>query len=107
MPDYIDREAAYQTLTEYYQHTTEIQHEALREALAKVPAADVRPAVKTAYHIMSGWPPRVYCMNCYKTFAQANWEIWQDGSLPRSYCPSCGAKLEGADGEQKNEGNSE
>lgn len=43
--EYIDREAAYQTLTEYYHHTTEGMHSALREAISRVPAADVRPVV--------------------------------------------------------------
>ena len=42
MSDYIDREAAYEVLTEYYHHSTEFQHLALKDALARVPAADVR-----------------------------------------------------------------
>lgn len=45
MAKYIEREAAYQTLTEYYHHTTEGMHSALREAISRVPAADVRPVV--------------------------------------------------------------
>ena len=45
MAEYIEREAAYQTLTEYYHHTTEGMHSALREAISRVPAADVRPVV--------------------------------------------------------------
>ena len=45
MTEYISREAAYQTLTEYYHHTTEGMHSALREAISRVPAADVRPVV--------------------------------------------------------------
>jgi len=39
MGDLISRQAAYETLTEYYHHTTEIQHKALCEALAHVPTA--------------------------------------------------------------------
>ena len=35
----ISRQAAYDTLTEYYHHPTEIQHKALREALERVPTA--------------------------------------------------------------------
>lgn len=35
----IERQAAYDTLTGYYHHTTEIQHKALREALERVPSA--------------------------------------------------------------------
>lgn len=39
MSDLISRQAAYDTLTEYYHHTTETQHEALKEALSRVPTA--------------------------------------------------------------------
>ena len=45
MTEYIKREDAYITLTDYYHHSTEIQHMALKEALDRVPAADVRPVV--------------------------------------------------------------
>ena len=41
MNGYIKREDAYQTLTDYYHQRSETQHEALREALNRVPAADV------------------------------------------------------------------
>lgn len=39
--DYISREAAYKTLTEYYHHSSGVQHTVLREALNRVPTADV------------------------------------------------------------------
>lgn len=45
MDDYISREAAYKTLTEYYHHSSGVQHTVLREALNRVPSADVRPVV--------------------------------------------------------------
>lgn len=45
MTEYIEREEAYDTLTEYYHHSTDTQHGALREALSRVPAADVAPVV--------------------------------------------------------------
>ena len=43
---YIDTDTAYEVLTEYYHHKTEAQHEALREALDRVPAADVVEVVR-------------------------------------------------------------
>lgn len=39
MDDLINRQATYDTLTDYYHHTTDIQHKALRDALSKVPSA--------------------------------------------------------------------
>lgn len=36
----IDADGAYKVLTDYYHHRTEIQHEALKEALSKVPTVD-------------------------------------------------------------------
>lgn len=41
MGKYIDTDTAYEVLTKYYHHKTEAQHEALMEALDRVPAADV------------------------------------------------------------------
>jgi hypothetical protein len=41
MAKYIEQEDAYKTLSNYYHHSTDNQHMALREALDRVPAADV------------------------------------------------------------------
>ena len=40
MGDFIDRQDVYEILTEYYHHHTDIQHDALREALSRVPSAN-------------------------------------------------------------------
>lgn len=40
--DLISKEKAYNVLTEYYHHRTEMQHKALREALDMVPSAEPR-----------------------------------------------------------------
>lgn len=37
----IDTDAAYAVLTDYYHHTTDTQHAALREALGRVPTVEV------------------------------------------------------------------
>ena len=55
------------------------------------------------------FPHRVYCSCCYKTYVpNENWQIWQDDAdnfgLPRNYCPNCGAKMDGADGERRSDG---
>jgi len=43
MSDTISRKAAYEVLTEYYHHKTELQHKALWDALSKVPSAQPEP----------------------------------------------------------------
>lgn len=37
----IDTDDAYKTLTEFYHHTSEVQHKALREALDRVPSKEI------------------------------------------------------------------
>ena len=46
MNDLVSKQAAYDTLTEYYHQRTETQHEALREALSRVPTIDAVPVVR-------------------------------------------------------------
>lgn len=45
------------------------------------------------WQITDAWPHNVYCSVCHAKFAQAHWEVWKDGSLPRNYCPNCGADM--------------
>ena len=42
----IDADEAYNVLTGNYHHRTETQHEALKEALSKVPTVDAVPVVR-------------------------------------------------------------
>lgn len=42
----IDADEAYKVLTDYYHHKTEIQHEALKEAIERVPTVDAEPVVR-------------------------------------------------------------
>lgn len=42
----IDKEQAYKTLSKYYHHTGMIQHQALREALDRVPVVDAEPVIR-------------------------------------------------------------
>lgn len=44
----INTDAAYAVLTDYYHHTTDIQHAALREALGRVESVDAVPVVRCA-----------------------------------------------------------
>ena len=47
------------------------------------------------WEITDAYPHNVYCSNCHKKFSQTHWEIWKDGSLPRKFCPNCGARMIG------------
>ena len=42
----IDIDEAYKVLTDYYHHKTEIQHDALKEAIERVPTVDAEPVVR-------------------------------------------------------------
>lgn len=48
------------------------------------------------WHVTDAYPHNVYCPECHKKFAQTHWAVWEDGSLPRNYCPNCGLKMEGS-----------
>lgn len=47
------------------------------------------------WEITDAYPHNVYCSECHKKFAQTHWAVWEDGSLPRNYCPNCGADMRG------------
>ena len=47
------------------------------------------------WQITDAYPHNVYCSECHKRFAQTHWSVWEDGSLPRNFCPSCGADMRG------------
>lgn len=45
------------------------------------------------WEITDAYPHNVYCSECHKKFAQTHWAVWEDGSLPRNFCPNCGAEM--------------
>lgn len=47
------------------------------------------------WYITDAYPHNVYCSECYTRFAQTHWAVWEDGSLPRNFCPNCGADMRG------------
>lgn len=55
---------------------------------------------KGKWEITEAYPHNVYCSECHHKFAQTHWAVWEDGTLPRNYCPNCGADMRGLnDGE--------
>ena len=63
----------------------------LGEKMSERPPVEERRA---HWLVRDGYPHRVYCSLCNITFCDTKWKVWKDGSLPRAYCPNCGAKME-------------
>ena len=61
---------------------------------------DLQPTVDAAlircgkWQITGAYPHNVYCSECHKKFAQTHWAVWEDGSIPRNFCPHCGARMD-------------
>lgn len=81
---YISREAAIETLSEFYHHKSEIQHIALREALNRVPTADVRPVVRGKW-------TRVDYEPCGHDYICSECGCKSDGAW--NFCHDCGADM--------------
>ena len=77
--NYIDRQTAYDVLTEFYHHTTDVQHMALHDALSKVPAAQGRWEY-VDYGGVGNW----HCSAC-RTINQKR----------TNFCPTCGRDMRG------------
>lgn len=58
------------------------------------PTVDAEPVRHGHWCVTQAYPHTVYCSECFQRFAQAHWAVWEDGSLPRDYCPHCGAKMD-------------
>ena len=87
MSDIIRREDAYKVLTDYYHHRTDVQHNALREALNKIPSAEPERKTGKWIHDGSNWENRWLCSACgYKWFIRKG---------EAHYCPHCGADMRG------------
>lgn len=82
MSDLIDRKVAFEVLTDYYHHKTEVQHEALKEALSRVPSAEPERMAKVIYRNTT-MGLSFCCGNCCKP-------VHSEGK----YCHHCGVRLE-------------
>lgn len=115
MAKYIEREAAIEAIAhrphvkgwdDYEDGICRGLKEA-EKALVSIPVADVQPVRHGRWQITDAWPHNAYCSECHTRFAQTHWAVWEDGSLPREYCPNCGAKMDGGlerDNEKRNNG---
>lgn len=88
MADFISREAAYKTLTEYYHHSSGVQHTVLREALNRVPTADVWPVVRGKW--ISDGAGYHWTYNC----SICGWKDGYPFNERHNFCPNCGCVME-------------
>lgn len=65
--------------------------EFIENALDFIPAADVVPVVHGRWNNMDGYKTRKVCSEC-------GWDVPEYGKF-YSYCPNCGAKMDGGDGD--------
>ena len=80
---YIDRGKAFDVLTEYYHHKTLIQKESLKEALSRVPTADVAEVKRGRWKGEGLGDYRCSLCGSITTHTRTN------------FCPNCGANMDG------------
>lgn len=78
----IDTDTAYTVLTDYYHHSTDAQHAALKEALGRVESVDAVPVVHGEWTDKDGGIAT--CSVCGD-----RWGVWS----VMKYCPNCGADM--------------
>ena len=83
----IDTDAAYAVLTDYYHHSTDTQHAALREALGRVETVDAVPAKHGRWIYHPDWQADGECgYECS--------ECGMGSDVDYPYCMLCGARME-------------
>lgn len=99
MAEYIEREAAFDAITDIAGKTsTRSAYEAVWKSartLKKIPAADVVPVVHGEW-IRPHWKSSDYCCDCSECGGEAMHREYQwnkKGIYP--ICPNCGAKMDG------------
>lgn len=90
----IDVQTAYDVLTDYYHHSTDIQHAALREALGRVESVDAVPVRHGEWEKHKSIFICSCCLTGYKE------QPTMMGKPLFEFCPVCGAKMDGKAGEQ-------
>ena len=83
----IDTDAAYAVLTDYYHHSTDTQHAALREALGRVESVDAVQVKHGRWIYHPDWQADGECgYECS--------ECGMGSDVDYPYCMLCGARME-------------
>ena len=96
----IDEQTAYDVLTDYYHHSTDTQHAALKEALEMVPTVDAVPVRHGRWQWISSTYDRIPCEKRYWCSKCHHETITHDSEPWERFCPNCGARMDGKDGDQ-------
>ena len=108
MSDYIKRGDAFELIDKCVSHTSpkaeaidfDFRHGEINglnwacDIIEAMPSADVAPVRHGHWQITDAYPHNVYCSECHTKYAQTHWAVWDDGSLPRRFCPNCGARMD-------------
>ena len=70
-----------------------VRYKAMEQVVKEQPTVEAEPVRHGYWQITEAYPHNVYCSECHTKFAQTHWAVWEDGSLPRYYCPHCGARM--------------
>ena len=93
MAEYVEREAVIKEQQRFLGYLDNDMLNRLEIAVKKLPLANVEKRETGEWEITEAFPHNVYCSVCHTKFAQAHWTMWKDGTLPRNYCPNCGARM--------------
>ena len=99
MSKLIDTQTAYDILTDYYHHTTDAQHAALKEALGRVESVDAVPVRHGRWQWISSTYDRIPCEKRYWCSKCHHETITHDSEPWERFCPNCGARMDGKDGD--------
>lgn len=87
----IDGDALFRSMEEAEWYNNADRDEIAEELVLNAPTIEEHKTGK--WQITDAYPHNVYCSECHKRFAQTHWSVWEDGSLPRDFCPNCGARM--------------
>lgn len=72
-----------------------IWFEMVLKDLEELPEVDAVPVKHGHWRRGKSYPHNIYCSNCFRTYVpNEEIELWKDQTLPRKYCPECGAKMD-------------